>query len=172
MRDIASELAAVLEGAGLGLMRPPAPTANLFTAPMPEVDSEVPDTAVALIVTGGAGPQPYIGPRRMVYLSLGCQVRIRSAREDFEDGQQLALAVFGVLNLAFLAPFAVVRTEESAPAYLGTDGADRHRWVVNLVLGMLSASPGILPKRGISLLVGGSVDEANWKLQPHEPSES
>lgn len=140
MRDIASELAELLEGAGLGLRRPPAPGANLFTAPMPEADGGVPDPAVALVVTGGAGPQPYVGQGRAAYLAPGCQVRVRSAREDFEGGQQLAHAVFATLNQSALVPYAVVRAEESAPAYLGTDGADRHRWVLNLALGYLRAS--------------------------------
>lgn len=137
MRDIASELAAVLEGAGLGLVRPPAPNANLFTAPMPEVDSEVPDTAVALIVTGGAGPQPYIGPRRMVYLSPSCQVRIRSAREDFDGGQRLAHAVFVALHRATLVRSVLVSAESSAPDYLGVDGAERYRWVFSLATAYL-----------------------------------
>ncbi|WP_233613932.1 MULTISPECIES: minor capsid protein [Corallococcus] len=144
MRDIASELAVLLEGAGLGLVRPPAPNANLFTAPMPEADSDVPDRALALVVTGGTGPQSYVGGGRAAYLAPECQVRIRSAREDFEGGQQLAQAVFATLHLSDLRPYALARAEESAPTYLGTDGADRHRWVLNLVVGLLSVPAGIL----------------------------
>ncbi|WP_223744874.1 minor capsid protein [Corallococcus sp. AS-1-12] len=144
MRDIASELAVLLEGAGLGLVRPPSPGANLFTAPMPEEDGDVPDQAVALVATGGAGPQPYVGQGRAAYLTPGCQLRVRSAREDFEGGQRLAHAVFAALNQSALVPYSVVRAEESAPAYLGTDGADRHRWALNLVVGLLSVPVGIL----------------------------
>lgn len=138
-RDLAAELAAVLELAGLGLARPPALGANLFTAPMPEADGDVPDRAVALVVTGGAGPLPYLGPGRAAYLSPGCQVRIRSAREDFQGGQLLARSLFEVLHQTPLMPSVFVRAEESAPAYLGTDGADRHRWVLNLGLGYVLA---------------------------------
>nr|WP_255654356.1 minor capsid protein [Corallococcus sp. EGB] len=124
------------------MVRPPAPDANLFTAPMPEADGGVPNRAVALVVTGGAGPQPYVGQERAAYLSPGCQVRVRSAREDFEGGQQLAHAVFAALNQSALVPYAVVRAEEeSAPAYLGTDGADRHCWMINLLIGCLSQRP-------------------------------
>ncbi|MCP3060972.1 minor capsid protein [Myxococcus sp. K38C18041901] len=141
-RDIAAELAAVLEAAGLGLARPPAPGANLFTSPMPEVDGGVPDRAVALVVTGGAGPLPYLGVGRAAYLSPGCQVRIRSAREDFQGGQALALAVFAVLNQTPDVLGVSVRAEESAPVYLGTDGADRHRWVLNVMLKCLASSKG------------------------------
>ncbi|WP_368667763.1 MULTISPECIES: minor capsid protein [Corallococcus] len=135
MRDIALELADVLEAAGIGLMRAPATSANLFTAPMPEADGEVPDRAVALLATGGAGPQAYMGLRRAAYIAPGCQVRVRSAREDFEGGQRLAQAVFSALHLEALASCSVVRAEGSAPAYLGTDGADRHCWVFNVIIG-------------------------------------
>ena len=124
----------MLEAVGLGLARPPAPGANLFTSPMPEVDGDVPDRAVALVVTGGAGPLPYLGLGRAAYLSPGCQVRIRSAREDFQGGQSLALAVLEALHQTPHLPSAGVRAEESAPEYLGSDGADRHRWVLNLMI--------------------------------------
>ncbi|NTX51118.1 hypothetical protein [Myxococcus sp. CA039A] len=133
-RDLAAELATVLEAAGLGLTRPPSSGANLFTAPMPEADGGVPDRAVALVVSGGAGPLPYLGLGRATYLSPGCQLRIRSAREDFEGGQSLALAAFTVLHQSPHFPGISVRAEESAPVYLGTDGADRHRWIVTLVV--------------------------------------
>ncbi|AGC44578.1 hypothetical protein MYSTI_03266 [Myxococcus stipitatus DSM 14675] len=125
----------MLEAAGFGLVRSPASGANLFTAPMPEVDGGVPDRAVALVVTGGAGPLPYLGLGREAYLSPGCQVRIRSEREDFQGGQSLALAVFSVLNQTPDLMGVAVRAEESAPVYLGTDGVDRHRWVLNFGVG-------------------------------------
>ncbi|WXH32388.1 hypothetical protein WA016_06371 [Myxococcus stipitatus] len=102
---------------------------------MPEVDGGVPDRAVALVVTGGAGPLPYLGLGRAAYLSPGCQARIRSAREDFQGGQALALAIFSVLNQTPDLRGVAVHAEESAPVYLGTDGADRHRWVLNVGLG-------------------------------------
>ncbi|MCP3163333.1 minor capsid protein [Myxococcus qinghaiensis] len=148
-RDLAAELATVLEAAGLGLTRPPASGANLFTAPMPEVDGSVPDRAVALVVTGGAGPLPYLGLGRKAYLSPGCQVRIRSAREDFEGGQSLALAVFAALNQTPDMSSATVRAEESAPVYMGTDGADRHRWGINLMVGFIASATARKPSAGV-----------------------
>ncbi|WP_420826642.1 minor capsid protein [Myxococcus eversor] len=105
---------------------------------MPEADGGVPDRAVALVVTGGAGPLPYLGLGRAAYLSPGCQVRIRSARETFREGQQLAFAVFEALHQSLGISNASVRAEESAPTYLGTDGADRHRWSLSLVVGYRS----------------------------------
>ncbi|MFP2958248.1 minor capsid protein [Myxococcus sp. 1LA] len=107
---------------------------------MPEADGDVPDMAVALVVTGGAGPLPYLGQGRAAYLSPGCQVRIRSVREDFQGGQQLAHSLFEVLHQTPLVPSVTVRAEESAPAYLGTDGTDRHRWAVNLRLGYANSA--------------------------------
>ncbi|WP_368670345.1 minor capsid protein [Myxococcus sp. AM011] len=104
---------------------------------MPEVEGGVPDRAVALVVTGGSRPLPYLGIGRATYLSPGCQVRIRSAREDFQGGQSLALAVFAFLNQSQHLPGLSVRAEESAPVCLGTDGADRYRWALNLSLGLM-----------------------------------
>ncbi|GHG91397.1 hypothetical protein GCM10012319_52200 [Comamonas sp. KCTC 72670] len=134
-RDLAAALAAVLESAGLGLVRPPAPGANLFTSPMPEAGGRVPDRAVALVVTGGVAPVRYLGAGRAAYLSPGCQVRVRSAREDFQGGQFLALAVFDVFLRSPRVPNVMVHVEESAPVYLGADGTDRHRWGLNLNVG-------------------------------------
>ncbi|WP_370456621.1 minor capsid protein [Corallococcus sp. Z5C101001] len=105
---------------------------------MPEVDGTMPDRAVALVVTGGAAPQPYVGKGRAAYLLPSSQVRIRSGREDFEVGQQLAHAVFAVLNQSVLVPYAVVRPEESAPIYLGLDKADRHLWALNAGVGIVA----------------------------------
>ncbi|WP_404362877.1 hypothetical protein ACIHQR_23090 [Corallococcus coralloides] len=138
MRDIASELAVLLEGAGLGLVRPPSLGANLFSAPMPEADGDVSDWAVALIVTGGAEPQAYLGLRRAAYLAPHCQVRVRSAREDFEGGQRLTQAVFASLSQAVLSPYAVVRADDSMPTYVGPDGTGCHKWVMNFVVRCLS----------------------------------
>ncbi|NRD67608.1 hypothetical protein HRD49_38340 [Corallococcus exiguus] len=135
MRDLAAGLAALLESAGLGLVRPPVPGANLFSAPMPESDGIVPVRAVAVVMTGGAKPQPYMGKEGSVYLVPSWQVRIRSAREDFESGQQLAYDVFKALNLSILPPCAVVRVEESSPIYLGVNGGDLHSWCFSLSIG-------------------------------------
>ncbi|WP_368667067.1 minor capsid protein [Myxococcus sp. AB056] len=101
---------------------------------MPDVDGRVPDRAVALVVTGGVAPVPYVGAGRSAYLSPGCQVRIRSAREDFQGGQLLAFALFAVLHQTSHISRVSARAEESAPVYLGMDGADRHRWVINVLL--------------------------------------
>ncbi|WP_420715060.1 minor capsid protein [Corallococcus sp. bb12-1] len=104
---------------------------------MPEVDARIPDRAVALVVTGGAEPQPYIGQRPSAYIMPGCQLRIRSGREDFESGQQLADAIFSALNQVTLEPHAMMRADESTPRYLGADGADRHQWLISIRIGFL-----------------------------------
>ncbi|NOK20775.1 hypothetical protein [Corallococcus carmarthensis] len=133
MRDIASELAELLEDAGIGLVRPPSPGANLFTAPMPDADGDVPARSVALVVTGGAEPQLYLGLGQAAYLVVHCQVRVRSGREDFQGGQQLALMVFMTLNQSCFRPQAFVQANESWSTYLGDDSSGRHRWMTNLM---------------------------------------
>ncbi|NOJ81186.1 hypothetical protein HNV28_23145 [Myxococcus xanthus] len=71
-------------------------------------------------------------------MSPGCQVRIRSAREDFQGGQQLAHSLFEVLHQTPYVPSVTVRAEESVPVYLGTDTTDRHRWILNIALRYLN----------------------------------
>ncbi|WP_430393595.1 minor capsid protein [Corallococcus exiguus] len=101
---------------------------------MPEEEGDVPDRAVALVVSGGARPQPYLGLRRAAYFVTSCQVRVRSAREDFGGGQLLANAVFAVLEQACVTP-GVSRSEEGAPVYFGSDGSDRYIWSMNFTVG-------------------------------------
>ncbi|WP_147444196.1 MULTISPECIES: hypothetical protein [Corallococcus] len=137
MRDIASELAVLLEGTGLGLMRPPAPDANLFTAPLPEADGDVPDMAVALMVIGGDRTQFYIGASRAIRLSLNCLIRVRSACEDFNGGQQLAYGLVESIGKSLGIPNAFVCAEEGAPEYSGADDLGRHRWVIHLSVRVL-----------------------------------
>lgn len=134
MKNVASDLAVVLEAAGLSLTRPPSGLQNLYTAPMPEKsdDGQVPDKCVALLNYGGGSVIPYLnGNRRSTYVAR-CQALIRAGREDFADGQTLAFAVHDALHLKTVSGYLEVRAREASPTYLGTDKADRHLWSLNL----------------------------------------
>lgn len=134
--NAAQALATVLEAAGLGLARPPAADANLFTAPMPEADG-VPDVCVALVNTGGGPPDAYVaGTTRAAYYHPSVQVRVRSSPEDFEGGETLARQALEALNLSSPAGFVLCRVDQSAPTYFGPDQGGRHRWSFNVELGL------------------------------------
>lgn len=131
-RDVASDLALVLEASTLGLARPPAMAANLFLGALPEDDDfSVPDVAVAILSTGGANVEPYLGGRS-AYMRATCQVLVRGPREDYETGQLLALGVHSALTLPELDPYVYVKVRESAPFRLPTDGSDRPLWSLNV----------------------------------------
>lgn len=132
LRDVASDLAYLLEGAELGLARPPVGD-NLYLGAMPEDDdATVPDVMVAILSTGGTSPQPYLGGNREQYFRATCQVLVRGPREDFATGQALAFGVYEALALASLSPYVAIRVRESAPLHMPTDESDRHFWVMNV----------------------------------------
>lgn len=133
LRNVASDLAGILEGAGLGLARPPAAAKNLYLGAMPEDDDDtVPDVVVAILPTGGSQPEPYLGATRTVYLQATCQVLVRGPREDYSAGQTLAFGVCRALSLPTLAPYVAIRVRESAPFPLPADDSDRGLWSLNV----------------------------------------
>jgi hypothetical protein len=132
-RDVATDLAGLLENSGLGLTCPPAGQ-SLFVGPMPETDADTEARAVAVLQTGGPPPVGFIGKARAALWTVSCQVHVRSNREDFAGGQALSSDVLTALHQAALPPYLSIRVRESAPFYLGPDGADRHLWVMNVQL--------------------------------------
>lgn len=139
LRNVASDLAGLLEAAGLGLARPPSGL-NLYLGALPEDDDEtVPDTAVAIIPTGGASPEPYLGGARRQYLRATCQVLVRGPREDYATGQALAVGVWEALSLATLSPYVALRVREAAPFPLSRDDEDRGLWSLNVEAEYVSA---------------------------------
>ena len=135
-RDVASDMAALLASGGLGL----SVGANLFLGPsLEDDDATVPDVACFVLQTGGDPPQGYLGGRK-TYRTVTCQVRVRSAREGFREGQALALAALGVLHLADAAPYVLVEVDEGSPNYVGTDGSDRHWWTFTVDASFIDSS--------------------------------
>lgn len=138
LRDAAADLAAFLEPLGLGLTRPPASGANLFSAPLPAT----PDLCVSLVTNGGGAPLDHLsGGTRRAYYTPTVQVRVRAAADGFPAGQQLANALLEALHLAQPEPYTVLKVDVSAPTYLGTDDSGRHLWGFNALLGYVN-TPG------------------------------
>jgi hypothetical protein len=135
MHDSASDIATTLAAAGLGLTT----GANLFIGRLPEAGLAsdgvpAPDACVAVLQTGGGAPLPFVGQGRKALLSVACQVRVRSGREDFQGGQALAFAVWEALNQTTPSPYLSVVLRESTPFYGGPDNEDRHLWALNVAL--------------------------------------
>lgn len=156
VRDVAADLALVLEAADLGLARPPTVPRNLFLGALPEDDDwTVPDVAVAILSTGGSNAEPYIGSRS-VYMRATCQVLVRGPREDHATGQSLAFGVHSALTLPALSPYVFVKVRESAPFRLPTDGSDRPLWSLNVEAQYSSDASTAPPVVGGGIAVGGS----------------
>ncbi|NVJ20484.1 hypothetical protein HUW62_04510 [Myxococcus sp. AM011] len=136
-RDAASDLANILAAGGRGLRV----GGNLFLGPtLEDDDASVPDVSCFVLQTGGDPPQGYLGGRK-TYRTVTCQVRVRSARESFRDGQALALAALDVLHLANAAPYVLMEVDEGSPNYVGTDGSDRHWWTFTVNASFVDEGP-------------------------------
>lgn len=105
---------------------------NLFAGPVRAVQTEVPANAVFCLLTGGAGPAPYIG-NQADFRRFAIQVRVR--HEDLEEGRDLAARLCDAMHRAAVTGYfyCVVRTE---PTYLGLDDVNRlFEWSLNVELG-------------------------------------
>lgn len=127
MRDVGSDIAAILEAAGIGLTT----GVNLWIGQMPDAEDTA-DLAVAVMQTGGNEPEPFVGGGRRVMLSPSCQVRVRGNREDYREAKQLALACASALNEISPAPYVRISLTESAPFFVGMDSADRPIWTLHV----------------------------------------
>jgi hypothetical protein len=136
MKPVASDLAGILEGAGLSLARPPTSPANLFTAPLPEPSQYVADKAVSVLLYGGDPPLPYVGGGKKALRTARCQVTVRSPRnDDLDAGQTLANACLDALNQATHASYVSIRAEQSVANYLAPrNRVDQHFWTFTVAV--------------------------------------
>lgn len=136
---VASDLAGLLEAAGLSLERNdggtvPAGGWNLFTAPLPHGDgTRTAYKAASVVLWGGSAPDDYMGAGRRSLRRAKCQVTIRSASEDFEAGQTLANACVEALHLADHASYLKVTCQSSAANYLPPMNSNgQHHWTFDV----------------------------------------
>lgn len=129
MRDVAKDLADVLQASGLSLTEGD----SLYVGQLwPEDDPDTPDKCVAVLQTGGAPPSAFIGGGQKADRFVTCQVRVRGDREEFLVGQSLALACSSALNQIAPSPYTSITVRESSPLFLGADKADRPAWSFNV----------------------------------------
>lgn len=134
MKDVAADITAFLESVvSLSLTR----GTNLFVGGLPEAGlasdgAVVADKCVAVILTGGGSPEPFIGQGKKALLSPRCQVVIRGNPNQFADGQTLAFGVWEALNQNTLTGYVSTIVRESAPFWGGLDQSDHPLWSLNV----------------------------------------
>lgn len=125
--DIANRLVAQ----GLGTLG-----TDLFYGPVRDADNlgtTYPDAGVFVLTTGGFDPEPLIGGQDAPDIRRPfVQVRVRSARESFETGQNTAQAVYQALHKKSPGEYIAWLVQE--PGYLGKDNKSRHEWSLNVQL--------------------------------------
>lgn len=129
LKDVAADLAAQLEGAGLGLTE----GTNLFVGEIPADETTTPGKAVFLIEAGGTN-EPLLGGQRAGIAEPVVQARVRGDREGFQAGDQFARDVFAALHLTQPTGYISVQAREARPFYLGSDAAGRPLFTVNLLV--------------------------------------
>lgn len=132
--DAPSDVAAFLEGAGLGLTR----GSNLFVSeeiPANPFGSGEAGTAVLPRVhvrpAGGPPPAPYFGSGGSDHL-LQLSILVRGEREKAQEGFLFARQLASSLQKASIAPYYSVLLRDSQPVSIGRDDHDEPGWSIGL----------------------------------------
>lgn len=99
---------------------------NLFAGPMRPFDKQIPQLAV--FVLGNAGTTPQMLKNQEEITNEEIHVFIRSAPEQYEQGEQLAYDVYYAIHRNQPTQFVDAVGIGSRPKYLGTDDQKCHRW--------------------------------------------
>ncbi|MBN9687124.1 MULTISPECIES: minor capsid protein [unclassified Corallococcus] len=126
LRDVELHVAEVLDAAGLGISRTSSPP-TLYRGPWP---GSAPARMVAVREVSGDGPEDYMGTGRS-YLQPDVQVLARAL--TYADAQALARRCWSVLHLAAVPGYVSCRCE-GAPAYMGPDDKQWHRFSFTVTL--------------------------------------
>lgn len=109
---------------------------NLFHGPVRGVSDFIPARSVFCLVTGG--PEPSDCHDDDKYISFPqVQVRVRSDRQDYDNGVELARAITEILHNSApteITNFIDARTVDSEPNYLGEDEDGHPEWSINVQL--------------------------------------
>lgn len=132
MRDTADDIATVLAGAGLSLVK----GTNLFLGLMPPAGLSsdgvtVPAKCVSVMHTGSPSPQGFVGQGKKALATASCQIVVRGEREDRQGTRDLAFAIYEALNQTTPAPYVSMMVRESTPLEGPADDGQRPRWVMN-----------------------------------------
>lgn len=110
---------------------------NLFRGPervpmQSEAGAYVPQCAVFVLLTSGDAPVPLHNQSPTDELRLSLNIRVRSEVGVFEEGQDLAHAVWFAIHRAALPEVIECECLESVPRYIGQDDIGHHRWDIGL----------------------------------------
>ena len=105
---------------------------SVFEGPVQD-GSGVTDEAVFCLATGGLAPQSFFGQDPQQLKSKSVQVRIRSSKNQYNFGRQIAQDVWDTLKNAQPAGWMIIRMINSDTIYLGQDLEGRHEWSLNLL---------------------------------------
>jgi hypothetical protein len=100
---------------------------NLFYGPRRAVGEGSPAKAVFVVLAGGPPPQAFLGSTTVLRES-SVQIIVRSSREDYDDGLDLAQEVQDAVHYAPIAGYKDVRVNDAQPVYLDQDEAGFHEW--------------------------------------------
>jgi hypothetical protein len=116
---------------------------NLFTGPVRAKQrngTDIPDTAVFCLATGGPTNERYIGNTQSLRMK-SLQVRVRGPRNGFTEAETIAVSVLEAIDHKVSvdfpggspapAGFIDFRALEPHPTYIGVDGNDRHGFSIN-----------------------------------------
>ncbi|CAM4166030.1 hypothetical protein G4177_06115 [Corallococcus sp. ZKHCc1 1396] len=126
LKDVELHVARVLEDAGLGVSQTATPP-SLYMGPWPV---SAPPLMVAVREVSGDAPEDYMGTGRS-YLQPDVQVVARG--RTYADAQALARRCWSALHLASVPGYSSCRAQ-GAPAYMGPDGNDKHRFAFTVTL--------------------------------------
>jgi hypothetical protein len=113
------------------------PGVSAFTGPARAVDdAAVKGCCVFVLATDGDDDEPIgavaLGSRTLAKPRV--IVRVRSSRNDFLGGQELARACFDAVDRRPPAGYCDARARRSHPTYLGESSEGRHEWSFDLSL--------------------------------------
>jgi hypothetical protein len=98
---------------------------NIFSGPMSPPDSFVPVKAVFVVVTGGIQPVGFLG-ETVSWKQIDLSVFVRSDKDDFASGRDLARTIWPVVQYASLTGYFDVRARDPDVNYLRYDSEGRH----------------------------------------------
>ncbi|RKH09326.1 DUF3168 domain-containing protein [Corallococcus sp. CA047B] len=126
LKDVELHVAQLLEGADLGFSMTATPP-SLYYRAWPVA---APPLMVAVREVSGDAPEDYMGTGRS-YLQPDVQVVARG--RTYAEAQALARQCWSVLHLAAVPGYVSCRAQ-GAPAYMGPDGNDKHRFAFTVTL--------------------------------------
>jgi len=98
---------------------------NIFAGPVRAPDGYVPVKAAFVQVVGGLRPDGFLG-ETVSWKDIDLSVFVRSDKDDFGGGRDLARSIWPVVQYASLSGYFDVRARDPDALYLSEDTEQRH----------------------------------------------